>query len=36
MAREQFIKELTAGNALAGRSGRWQFEEDVFASLFLG
>jgi hypothetical protein len=36
MARVEFIKELTAGIAIAGRSGRWQFEEDVFASLFSG
>jgi leucyl/phenylalanyl-tRNA--protein transferase len=36
MARMEFINELTAGIAIAGRSGRWQFEEDVFASLFSG
>ena len=36
MARVEFIKELTAGIAIAGRSGRWQFEEDVFAALFSG
>lgn len=33
--RARFIEELSAGCAIAGRSGRWHFEEDVFATLFL-
>jgi leucyl/phenylalanyl-tRNA---protein transferase len=35
MSRADFVSELAAVGAQQGRSGRWTFEEDVFASLFL-
>lgn len=36
MPRADFVSELSAVNTHQGRSGRWHFEEDVFAGLFPG
>lgn len=36
MPRADFVAELGAVNTHQGRSGRWHFEEDVFAALFPG